>query len=66
MSLCKKILPSTAEGMLRTVAVLLVEDCAPFEFGVICEVFGIDRTEEGVPAVRLPGLRRAPRQAAAA
>jgi transcriptional regulator GlxA family with amidase domain len=37
--------------MLKTVAVLLVEDCAPFEFGVICEVFGIDRTEEGVPLV---------------
>ena len=36
--------------MLRTVAVLLVDDCAPFEFGVICEVFGIDRTSEGVPA----------------
>jgi len=35
--------------MLRTVAVVLIEDCAPFEFGVVCEVFGIDRTDEGVP-----------------
>ncbi|MGN6612645.1 MAG: GlxA family transcriptional regulator [Angustibacter sp.] len=36
--------------MIRTVAVVLVEDCAVFEFGVLCEVFGIDRTDEGVPA----------------
>ena len=36
--------------MLKTVAAVLIEDFAPFEFGVLCEVFGIDRTEEGVPA----------------
>ncbi|WP_028935585.1 helix-turn-helix domain-containing protein [Pseudonocardia spinosispora] len=35
--------------MLRTVASIVVDDLAPFEFGVICEVFGIDRTEDGVP-----------------
>ncbi|MGH3488039.1 MAG: GlxA family transcriptional regulator [Actinopolymorphaceae bacterium] len=35
--------------MLNTVAVVLVEGFAPFEFGVVCEVFGIDRTDEGVP-----------------
>jgi transcriptional regulator GlxA family with amidase domain len=35
--------------MLRTVAVLLVDGTAPFEFGVVCEVFGINRAEEGVP-----------------
>jgi AraC family transcriptional activator FtrA len=35
--------------MIRTVAVVLVEDCAVFEFGVLCEVFGIDRSDEGVP-----------------
>ncbi|MBF9069578.1 helix-turn-helix domain-containing protein [Streptacidiphilus fuscans] len=35
--------------MLRTVAVPLIDDFASFEFGVICEVFGIDRTEDGVP-----------------
>ncbi len=35
--------------MLRTVAALLIDDLAMFEFGVVCEVFGIDRTEEGVP-----------------
>ena len=37
--------------MLRTVATLLIEGTAPFEFGVLCEVFGIDRTEDGVPPV---------------
>jgi len=29
----------------------VIDDLAPFEFGVLCEVFGIDRTEEGVPRV---------------
>jgi AraC family transcriptional regulator, transcriptional activator FtrA len=37
--------------MIRTVAVVAVDGVAPFEFGVLCEVFGIDRTDEGVPAV---------------
>ncbi|WP_029288306.1 helix-turn-helix domain-containing protein [Cellulomonas sp. HZM] len=36
--------------MLRSVGVLLVDGLAMFEFGVVCEVFGIDRTDEGVPA----------------
>jgi transcriptional regulator GlxA family with amidase domain len=35
--------------MLRSVAVLVLENVAVFEFGVICEVFGIDRTDGGVP-----------------
>jgi AraC family transcriptional activator FtrA len=35
--------------MLKTVAAVLIDDFAPFEFGVLCEVFGIDRTDEGVP-----------------
>jgi transcriptional regulator GlxA family with amidase domain len=35
---------------LSNVAVVVVNDFHPFEFGVICEVFGIDRTEEGLPA----------------
>ncbi len=34
---------------LRTVAVLLADQTAAFEFGVIHEVFGIDRTAQGVP-----------------
>jgi AraC family transcriptional activator FtrA len=37
--------------MLRTVAAIVIDQVAPFEFGVLCEVFGIDRTEEGVPPV---------------
>lgn len=37
--------------MLSAVAVVLVEDFAPFEFGVLCEVFGIDRTDDGVPPI---------------
>ncbi|MFD1149966.1 helix-turn-helix domain-containing protein [Saccharothrix hoggarensis] len=36
--------------MLRTVAAVVVDGLAPFEFGVVCEVFGVDRTEDGVPA----------------
>jgi len=34
---------------LRTVAVLLADQTAVFEFGVVHEVFGIDRTAQGVP-----------------
>ncbi|USX52663.1 helix-turn-helix domain-containing protein [Lentzea sp. HUAS12] len=37
--------------MLRSVAVPLIDGVAPFEFGLLCEVFGIDRTEEGVPLI---------------
>jgi transcriptional regulator GlxA family with amidase domain len=35
--------------MLRTVSAVLIDGAAPFEFGVVCEVFGIDRTADGVP-----------------
>lgn len=35
--------------MLKTVAVVLLDDVALFEFGVLAEVFGIDRSDEGVP-----------------
>jgi transcriptional regulator GlxA family with amidase domain len=37
--------------MLKTVAAVLIDGVAPFEFGVLCEVFGIDRTDEGVPPI---------------
>lgn len=37
--------------MLKTVAAVLIEGVAPFEFGTLCEVFGIDRREDGVPLV---------------
>ena len=36
--------------MLRTIAVVIQEPVAAFELGVLCEVFGIDRTDDGVPA----------------
>lgn len=36
--------------MLRTIAVIVQEPVAMFELGVLCEVFGIDRTDDGVPA----------------
>jgi AraC family transcriptional regulator, transcriptional activator FtrA len=36
---------------MKTVAAVLTEGVAPFEFGVLCEVFGIDRTEDGVPSI---------------
>lgn len=35
--------------MLRSVVVIAQEPLAPFEFGVVCEVFGVDRTDDGVP-----------------
>jgi AraC family transcriptional activator FtrA len=35
--------------MLKTVAAVLIDGVAPFEFGVVCDVFGIDRTDDGVP-----------------
>jgi transcriptional regulator GlxA family with amidase domain len=35
--------------MIETVSALVLDGVAPFEFGVICEVFGIDRTADGVP-----------------
>ena len=35
--------------MLQKIAVVLMEDVALFEFGVLAEVFGIDRTDDGVP-----------------
>jgi AraC family transcriptional regulator, transcriptional activator FtrA len=39
--------------MLRTVAVLVLPEVSPFEFGTVCEVFGVDRTEDGVPPFEL-------------
>jgi AraC family transcriptional regulator, transcriptional activator FtrA len=35
--------------MLRTIAAVVVDGSAAFELGVVCEVFGIDRTDDGVP-----------------
>lgn len=35
--------------MMRSVACIVQEGFAPFEFGVACEAFGLDRSEQGVP-----------------
>ncbi|MBF6330230.1 helix-turn-helix domain-containing protein [Nocardia transvalensis] len=35
--------------MLSKVSVVLNERLAMFEFGVVCEVFGLDRSEDGLP-----------------
>jgi transcriptional regulator GlxA family with amidase domain len=35
--------------MLRNVAVIALPDAAVFELGVLCEMFGYDRTAEGLP-----------------
>ncbi len=36
-------------SVLRSVAVVVLDGFSPFELGVPCEVFGQDRTEEGLP-----------------
>ncbi|GAA0477256.1 helix-turn-helix domain-containing protein [Streptomyces stramineus] len=36
--------------MLKNVAAVLLDNVHPFELGVVCEVFGIDRRSEGLPA----------------
>jgi len=36
--------------MLRNVAVVVVNGFLPFEFGTICEVFGVDRSDDGLPS----------------
>ncbi|MER7013570.1 helix-turn-helix domain-containing protein [Saccharopolyspora sp. NPDC000359] len=45
--------------MLRTVAAVVLDGVAPFELGVLCEVFGLDRTADGVPPIdfRICGQR---------
>ncbi len=35
--------------MLNNVAVVLLDGVHPFELGVVCEVFGLDRSDEGLP-----------------
>ena len=47
--------------MLRNVAVLVMDNVAPFELGVLSEVFGVDRSDQALPhydfAVCSPGAR---------
>jgi transcriptional regulator GlxA family with amidase domain len=35
--------------MLKNVAAVVVDQFSPFELGVVCEVFGYDRADEGLP-----------------
>lgn len=35
--------------MLKKVVLLAIPNTAPFEFGVVCEVFGVDRSDTGGP-----------------
>ncbi|MDN0195656.1 helix-turn-helix domain-containing protein [Streptomyces sp. S.PNR 29] len=35
--------------MLRNVAAVLLDGVHPFELGVVCEVFGLDRSDDGLP-----------------
>jgi transcriptional regulator GlxA family with amidase domain len=35
--------------MISSVSALVLDGLAPFEFGVVCEVFGVDRGADGVP-----------------
>lgn len=45
--------------MLSSVSVLILDELSVFEFGVLCEVFGMDRRDDGVPLLdfRVCGLR---------
>lgn len=36
--------------MLEKVALVVLDKFTTFEFGVVCEVFGVDRTSDGLPA----------------
>ena len=36
--------------MLRNVAAVVLDDFEVFELGVVCEVFGVDRTDDGLPS----------------
>jgi len=40
-----------AVGMLENVAVVVWDGAAPFELGVLCEAFGIDRSDEDLPVM---------------
>src|SRR5256885_12230579 len=39
--------------VLRIVAVVVVNGFLPFEFGTICEVFGVDRADDRLPSYEL-------------
>src|SRR5215470_7844131 len=51
MTCMREILPIRRHNgtMLRNVAVVVLDGFEPFELGVVCEVFGTDRTADGLP-----------------
>jgi AraC family transcriptional regulator, transcriptional activator FtrA len=50
MPLFVDFLPSTRYDAMMKVVVIALPQIAPFELGVVCEVFGTDRTADGFPA----------------
>ena len=50
------------DGMLKNVVAVVLEEVHPFELGVACEVFGLDRREQGLPVYEfaLAGERTGP------
>ncbi|MET4703261.1 helix-turn-helix domain-containing protein [Frigoribacterium sp. UYMn621] len=44
------LIPATGVAVLKKIVLLALPGVAPFEFGVICEVFGIDRSDMGGPS----------------
>src|SRR5260370_3560737 len=52
MTYMRDTLPSREHTghMLKNVAVLVLDGFSPFELGVVCEVFGTDRSDDGLPA----------------
>jgi transcriptional regulator GlxA family with amidase domain len=53
MTLCIDFLPTSCHDgqMLTDVAVLAWDGITPFELGVLCEAFGMDRSDEGLPVL---------------
>src|SRR5215475_14348772 len=49
-AIVRRLPANYASGMLRRVAVLAFPDVAMFELGVLCEVFGTDRSDDGFPS----------------
>ncbi len=41
---------TSVAAMLKTVACVVQDGFAPFEFGLACEAFGLDRSNDGVPS----------------
>src|SRR5216683_2063853 len=52
MTLEDDILPTPRHNgsMLRDVAMVVLDGFLPFEMGVVCEVFGVDRADDGLPS----------------